>query len=243
MSKTTLSVLSSLLLSTVLTAPAGAGQVKHATGRGSLPHYVLFDVGSFGGGAGQFCYLACREINKKGDSVGIDATSLPDPFDPICFYDCHVDHSFLWRNGGTNDIGSLQYGLSSFATAVNDKDVAAGVSQTGGIDPDTGLFEAHAVVWKNSKVKDLGTLGGTQSEAGNINNASQTPVVSSNSDTTDPYINVPQGNCGWLPTTGGGCGGNDFGTNALYLPVSTATHIARWTPATGLTDLGTLGGP
>lgn len=243
MSKTALSMLGSLLLSTALAAPAATAPAKHPPGRGTLPHYVLFDVGSFGGGAGQFCYLACREINRHGHAVGIDATALADPFDPICFFDCHVDHSFLWKNGGTNDIGSLQYGLSSFATGVNDKDSASGISQNGRIDPDTGIFEGRAVVWNNGRIRDLGTLGGTQSAGSAINNSNQAPVISSNSDSGDPYINIPQSNCLWLPTTGGGCSQNDFGTNALFLPVTTATHVAEWQPGAGLADLGTLGGP
>src|SRR6185437_15847829 len=36
---------------------------------------------------------------------------------------------------------------------------------------------------------------------------------------------------------------NDFGINALFLPVTTATHVAKWAPGAGLADLGALGGP
>src|SRR6476619_6297002 len=110
MSKTTLSILGSLLLGTALAASASASQAKHTPGNGDLPHYVLFDVGSFGGGFSGFCYPNCRQLNQKGAAVGINTTLLPDLLDPLCFIDCHVDPAFDWKNGGTNLLPSLQNG-------------------------------------------------------------------------------------------------------------------------------------
>jgi probable HAF family extracellular repeat protein len=244
MSKTTLSVLSSILLSTALAVSATAGPTKHSPGMTGLPHYVLFDVGTFGGGLGYYSNPATRSLNRHGDSVGVSTTRIHDPFDPLCFIDCHVGHAFEWKNGGTNDLGALQYGLNSFASAINDKGLVAGISQNGKTDKSTGFFEGRAVIWKNGRIKNLGTLGGTQSSAdASVNNLGQVTVTSTNADSNDPYTNVAQANCLWLVNNGLGCGQNDFAGNALFVPVSTQTHAAIWSEEGGLKDLGTLGGP
>src|SRR3954447_13076428 len=127
MSKSTKSILTSLVLSTAVAVPAAAGVAHGATKHPSLPHYVLFDVGSFGGGLSGFCYPNCRQLNRHGDAVGINTTSLPDPLDPLCFIDCHVDPAFLWKNGGTNTLGSLQHGAyGAWSQGINDKGESAG---------------------------------------------------------------------------------------------------------------------
>lgn len=243
---TKLSILGSILMCSALAVPAVAGSPRHAAPKHpGLPHYVLFDVGSFGGGFSTVCGLACRSLNSHGVVVGLDATPLADPFDPDCFFDCHVDHAFAWKNGGTNDLGALKYDVSSVALGVNNKSLAVGLSQNGEIDPDTGIWEGRAVAWTPSgKIKNIGTLGGTQSSAGQgVNNSGQVAVQSSTSDSNDPYIGVPQSNCIWLPTTERDCPNEDFGINALFLPVTTAAHGAVWSKDAGLKDAGTLGGP
>jgi probable HAF family extracellular repeat protein len=244
MNKTTKITLTSLLLTTALAVPALAGPPQQAPGKrpGLSSHYKLFDVGTFGGEFSNFFGPATRQLNRHADAVGANNTALPDPFDPICFDNCLVDHAFEWKNGGTNDLGAL-FG-SSVAIGINDKGTAAGLSQNGKFDDDTGIFELRAVAWKGGKIKNLGTLGGTQSSGGTgVNNLGQVAVQSSTADTNDPYINVPQANCIWLPTTGRDCKDLDFGINALFLPVTTTTHGAVWSKNAGLTDAGTLGGP
>src|SRR4051794_9891474 len=241
MSKTTLSILTLGLLSTALGVPAATAS-PHAIGKpGMLPHYVLFDVGSFGGGFSAFCYPNCRQLNKKGEAVGVNTTSLPDPLDPLCFIDCHVDPAFLWKNGGTNALGSLQNGaFAAWSQGINDKGESAGFSENGAIDQDIGIFQGRAVLWKNGKVKDLGTFGGTQSVAWMVNNYGQVVADGSTSDTNDPFLNLPQANCKWLPNNGPSCGQLDFATNTLFLPVTTTMHGASWTKSAGLVDIGTL---
>jgi probable HAF family extracellular repeat protein len=244
-SKNAFSTLTSLLLSSALSATALAAPTRPNPDRqASLPHYVLFDVGSFGGHFSGLCGPSCRIINSHNVVVGIDATSLADPFAPNCFADCHVDHAFQWKHGGTSDLGSLQYGVSSFGVGINEEGVTAGISQNGKIDEKTTLFEARAVVWgQGGRIKNLGTLGGTQSAGGPVNISGQVVVQSSTSDSNDPYVGVPQANCIWLPTTQRNCSGLDFGTNSLFLPVTTSTHGAVWSRQSGLKDAGTLGGP
>jgi probable HAF family extracellular repeat protein len=239
-----ISILGSFLLSAALALPAAASAGR-APGHQPPPHYVLFDIGSFGGDFTIFCGLACRPLNEKGVLVGLNATAADDPFDPNCFFDCHLDHAFEWKNGGTTDLGALQYGLGSFALGVNGRGMVAGLSENGQFDPDTGLWEGRAVVWsKSGKIKDLGTLGGTQSVAGpGLNSSGEVAVQTSTADSDDPYIGVAQANCIWLPTTERDCKDLDFGINAIFLPVTTTMHGAVWSQGAGLQDTGTLGGP
>jgi probable HAF family extracellular repeat protein len=243
MTKSKLAILPAILMCSALTAPVLAA-TRHPSPHAGLPHYVLFDVGTFGGGFGLYSNPGARVLNGKGTAVGVDATGQNDPFDPNCFFDCHVDHAFQWKNGGTTDLGSLRYDLSSWALAINDKGLIAGVSQNGDIDPGTGVYEARPVVWKNGKIQDLGTLGGTQGTAtDSINSAGQVPIASTNSDSNDPYINAPQANCLWLVDNGTVCNQGDFAFNALFLPATTQVHGGLWSKESGLKDLGTLGGP
>lgn len=246
MNTSKISILSSILLCTTLVLPAAAASTRQVPGqRSPLQHYVLFDVGSFGGGFSGFCYPNCRQLNSKSVGVGISATALADPFDPDCFYDCHADHAFLSRRrNAPKDLSALQDSVSSWGQGINDKGAVAGISQNGDIDPATGFWETRAVLWKHGSIKDLGTLGGTQSNAWMVNNAGRGVADSLTSDSNDPYINVPQANCRWLPTTGTNCGELDFGTNTIFFPLTTAVHGATWTKAAQtLADVGTLGGP
>lgn len=243
MRKIAQAMLGSVLLSSSLTVPAMAVGPQERPGKHPfLPHYILFDVGSFGGGFSTFCYPNCRQLNQHGDAVGIDATSRADPFVP-CFVDCHIDHAFEWKDGGTNDLGALRAKTGSWGQGINEKGIVAGISLNGQYDPDTGFWEVRAVRWKNGKIKDLGTLGGTQSNAWMVNNSGQVVADALTSDTNDPYLGVPQANCKWLPTTGPGCGGLDFGTNTIFFPLTTTVHGTIWSDVGNLADLGTLGGP
>jgi probable HAF family extracellular repeat protein len=79
-----------------------------------------------------------------------------------------VPHAFLYQNGEMKDLGTLGDGSKSFAYAINGVGLIVGGSDT----TDDLLY--HAVRWQqNGDMVDLGTLGGSNSEAFGINDAGQ----------------------------------------------------------------------
>lgn len=59
-------------------------------------HYKLIDMGTFGGPRSLFSVPDSRVLNNRGTATGVADTSVPDP---NCFFDCLVDHAFVWKNG------------------------------------------------------------------------------------------------------------------------------------------------
>src|SRR5262249_57591415 len=99
---------------------------------------------------------------------------------------CHAGHAFEWRNGHMTDLGSL-HGYQSGLFELNRAGVGVGISETGKIDPLTGIPENHAVISKNGRLIDLGPLGGHQSWANSINDRGQVAGWAANK-TPDPYM-------------------------------------------------------
>jgi probable HAF family extracellular repeat protein len=245
MTKTKITILTSLLLSSTLSAAAMAGPPQQQPGnRPTLPHYLIKDVGSLGGGFGLYSNPASRVLNSRGVNAGMMTTDIPDPFCPDwCFDSGNADHAFVWKHGHATDLGSLSDGASSFPFGINDKGLVVGLSETGGVDPVTGAPVAHAVRWQGGGIQDIGALGGAQSLAAAVNRQGKI-AVPSETGISDPYVNVAQANCLWLPSgIGTACNQFDFGTNLFLLPVTSQTHAGIVSPHQELKDLGTLGGP
>jgi probable extracellular repeat, HAF family len=143
----------------------------------SLPHsaprrYRLIDLGTFGGPNVYFNFsgYANSLLDNQGIAIG-GADTLID--DPLCTNtpDCFVSHASEWRHGTLIDLGTLPGGNFSQGFSRNAHGVIAGTSTNGTIDPLTGVFqEFNAVVWQDSQIINLGTLGGNHSVAQSINN-------------------------------------------------------------------------
>src|SRR5689334_5141289 len=120
MRKGTLLILTSILLSSVLAAPALAGIVHAQSKHPSLPHYVIKDVGSLGGGFGLYSNPGSRVLNRHGTGAGFASTGIPDPFCPDwCFGpDGYTEHAFIWKRG-TTDLGALADGVTSAALGLS----------------------------------------------------------------------------------------------------------------------------
>lgn len=178
--------------------------------------YTLYDVGTFGGpnaDVGNGPYLSAT-----GFATGTADTAEPDPFGAAHNGAFNggpfVQRTWLWPRGRTTDLGALGPGDSSYPNGINSRGDAAGLSDTGAIDPLTGQTAVHAVLWRSGRIQDLGTLGGNQSQTFDINDAGQVAGVAGNR-TPDAFSML-----GW----------------------GTQTRAFLWQRGR-MRDLGTLGGP
>jgi probable HAF family extracellular repeat protein len=157
-------------------------------------HYKLIDLGTFGGPQS---YVNIPDnyasvLNDQGGLAGWADTSTPDPYPAFCFNEeqpCYVSHAFQWQNGAISDLNALPGGGSSAASWISADGLIAGYSENGETDPSVpGLPEVRAVLWKNARIRDLGTLpeGGYESQANAVNSRGQV-VGGATNTTTDSY--------------------------------------------------------
>jgi probable HAF family extracellular repeat protein len=166
-------VVTCLIATTLLTAPAILGQpAVQAQDQQHYP-YVLVDVGTFGGPS-SYLDEPGNTLNESGAFIGSADSTIPDPNPTQCGNpDCLVSPGFKWQNGNRLELGPLPGGASSAPFSVNQSGMAAGVSQNGLIDPLTGIPENRAVTWQGNTIRDLGTLGGNQSFTQMLNDSGQ----------------------------------------------------------------------
>jgi len=120
---------------------------------------------------------------------------------------------FRWQKGVLTDLGALSGGFNSAVSGINARGWIAGFSQNGVIDPVTTLPSTHAVLWKNRKPIDLGTLGGYVSNAVYVNDGGQVVGFATFDAIPDPFS-----------------------------PFGASVHTFLWENGV-MRDVGTLGGP
>jgi len=166
-------------------------------------HYKLIQMGTFGGptstldtpGGPPFIPFN-RVINSAGAVLGSGDTPIPDPF---CFDGCQVNYAFLFQNGVQTNLGVLPQNptvgpqtpcfdcaWSVFAYWIADTGFVAGSSLDNAFNPFTGSPAALAVLLKDGKIVNLGTLGGIESGAGAVNSGGEVVGAAQNL-TTDPF--------------------------------------------------------
>ena len=185
---TTLAALPVVAAAAALALP---GQGTAQASKANYP-YRLVDPGTFGGPQ-SFLDLPAVPLTKQGGLLGTADTTIPDadypngnPFivDPP---DPYIVHAFEWKRGHLRDLGALPGNNSSAVFEVNGNGTGVGMSETATTDPYTGYPSDNAVMFRNGRVINLGTLpGGYESQANDINDRGQVSGFASNG-TPDPY--------------------------------------------------------
>jgi probable HAF family extracellular repeat protein len=126
---------------------------------------AMQDLGTLGGND-----ATAWAVNERGQIVGLSYTNTTPSI-----FGFPTIHPFLWENGTMRDLGTLggtlsipgSIGIFGGTRVVNDSGEVAGTSTLEGDEV------WHAFLWSNGQMIDLGTLGGSKSDAVAINNKGQ----------------------------------------------------------------------
>ena len=191
------------------------------------------EVGTLDGGYNSLA----RGVNTDGVVVGLSTTLVPDPNAMVMFFGlpyAFQTRAFRWKDGVLQDLGTLG-GPDAIAMGVNERGQIFGNSYTstdpspvcGNLNPDISFdsLTTGAFLWQNGKITNLGSFGGTCTNATAINNRGQVVGFSFLAgDTVLHPFSWERGKLVDLGTLGG--------SQAMALHVNDAGDIVGWSLAT-----------
>ena len=133
-------------------------------------------------------------ISNEGSAVGHSENGLVDPITGV-----HEIRAVLWKDGRVISLGTFG-GAFSFAAMINNRGQAIGSTLNTIPDPFSfiGLFlgssnstQTRAFLWENGHKRDLGTLGGWDSFAGQINDRGEVTGISAIDSIPNDTTGVP----------------------------------------------------
>lgn len=139
----------------------------------------IIEVGTLDGGHNSLA----RGVNTDGVVVGLSTTLVPDPNAMIMSFGLPYSYqtrAFRWKDRQLQDLGTLG-GPDAMALGVNENGQIFGNSYTssnpspacGNSDFGFDALTTGAFLWQNGEMTNLGSLGGTCTNATAINNRGQ----------------------------------------------------------------------
>jgi probable HAF family extracellular repeat protein len=206
----------------------------HITDLGTLPE----------GGYESFA----NAINSHGQVVGSALNLVPDDFSMVGA--TTQTRAFLWQDGAMQDLGTLGTGTDAMAQFINERGQVVGWSFTGA--PKTSFcnfpLATHSFIWdEENKMRDIGTLGGSCTEATGINNNGVVIGDNVNGQTIQRAFLWRDG---VIQDLGGSIGGEEAGAEGISqsgqvagfatLAGEVLYHATLWRGVGEITDLGVL---
>lgn len=196
---------------------------------------------------------AANAVNSSGQVVGVALNTTPDPNSLTVTLNNVAGstqvRAFFWEEGAMQDLGTLG-GPDAVASLINEWGQVMGWSYTS--STKAGVCFPLAIgsfIWEKEKgMTNVGSLGGTCTEAADLNNRGQ--VVGTSFLTGDTFQHAFLSENGSIQDLGGSLGGDYTGASAVndagqvvgwgYLAGDTLFHATLWTKVGHITDLGTI---
>jgi uncharacterized membrane protein len=146
-------------------------------------HGQMTDLGTLPEGGYSSGFFTAT-VNNRGEVAGQAYNTIPDP--NSLFGYGYQSRAFYWQNGVMQDLGTLGTGTDATAVLINERGQVAGWSYIDSVPSPICApnLTTHSFIWdKKNGMQDIGGLGGTCTQASDLNDHGQ--IVGGSSLTGD----------------------------------------------------------